>query len=96
MIIEDDDLDVMREPRLIDADPRLPGKSVHQVLYEIQNDYRSVYLAGGHRCMFLQADNRCEIYPTRPNCCVGMEAGDEQCQESRAKRGMEPLMPIGE
>lgn len=52
LIVEADDLDVMREPRLIDADPRLRGKSVHQVLYEIQNDYRSVYLAGCHRCMF--------------------------------------------
>lgn len=94
LIIEADDLDVMREPRLIDAHHR--GKPVHQVVYEIQHDFKTVYLAGGSPCAFLNPDNRCSIYPTRPNCCVGMEAGDEQCQAARGMEGLLPVMPASE
>jgi hypothetical protein len=36
----------------------------------------------------------CGIYLTRPNCCVAMQAGGNQCQESRRMVGLEPLQPI--
>lgn len=61
LIIEADDLDVMREPRLIDADAHHRGKSVPQMVYEIQHDFKAIYLSGGSPCAFLNPDNRCSI-----------------------------------
>jgi len=92
-IVETDDLDVLREPRLIDADPHHRGKSVAQVVSEIRTDMKAVIISCGQPCFFLGSDNRCGIYLTRPNACVGMEAGDEQCQEARARQGLPPLEP---
>lgn len=94
LIVEADDLDVMREPRLIDADPHHAGKSVHQLVAEIQTDMKAVLLACGSPCPFLSGDNACTIYPTRPNACVGMQAGNEQCQQARSAHGLPPLLPI--
>lgn len=94
LIVEADDLDVLREPRIIEADEHHRDKSVHQMVYEIQNDFKAVILACGSPCSFLTAKNMCSIYPTRPNCCVGMEAGDEQCQEARVSKGLGPLLPV--
>jgi Fe-S-cluster containining protein len=94
LIVETDDLDILREPRLIDADPHHRGKSVAQVVSEIRNEMKAVVIACGHSCSFLAADNRCTIYPTRPNVCVAFEAGDEQCQEARAAHGLPPLLPV--
>ena len=31
-------------------------------------------------------NNGCSIYPMCPNCCVGLQAGDEQCQDARPRR----------
>ncbi len=94
LIVEADDLDVLREPRLIDADPHHAGKSVHQIVHEIRTDMKAIILACGKPCVFLGPDNACAIYSTRPNCCVGMEAGDEQCQEARESAGLPPLLPL--
>lgn len=95
LLIECDEIDVLREPRLIDADRHHAGKSVDQMVKEITEDCMAVLLNCGRRCQFLGEDNRCGIYPTRPNCCVGMEAGDEQCQHSRWAEGLPPLEPVG-
>lgn len=94
LIVEADDLDVLREPRLIDADRHHRGKPVAQMVEEIQTDMKAVILACGSPCPFLGSDNGCTIYPTRPNACVGMQAGDEQCQEARVAAGLAPLQPI--
>jgi Fe-S-cluster containining protein len=94
LIIEADDLDVLREPRLIDADRHHAGKSVDQMVHEIQTEWKAILLACGSPCLFLGTDNRCSIYPTRPNVCVGMQAGDEQCQEARAAVCLPPLLPV--
>jgi Fe-S-cluster containining protein len=94
LLIEADDLDVMREPRLIEADPHHAGKPVCQMVHEIQAEWKAVLLACGSPCAFLGADNACTIYATRPNVCVGMQAGDEQCQEARAEQGLPPLLPV--
>lgn len=94
LIVEADDLDVLREPRLIDADRHHRGKSVAQIVLEIQTDMKAVILSCGASCPFLGSNNACTIYPTRPNACVGMQAGDEQCQEARAAEGLTPLEPV--
>ena len=94
LIVEGEDLDVLREPRLIDVDRYHAGKSVDQVVREMREEMKIVLLACGRPCAFLGQDNICMIYPTRPNCCVGMEAGDEQCQEARAAEGLPPLLPV--
>lgn len=91
LIVEADDLDVLREARLVDADRYHAGAPVESVVYAIRNEFKAVIVAGPQPCPFLGDDKSCIIYPTRPNCCVGMEAGDEQCQESRAAAGLPPL-----
>jgi len=90
-IVEVGELDILREPRLIDADPHHRGKTIEQIL----DDYgkgMAVILACGSPCPFLR-ENRCSIYPTRPNCCVGFMAGDEECQQAREREGLPPLLP---
>lgn len=94
LIVEVEDLDIIREPRLIEADRHHQGKTVDQML----DDYgkgMAVIIAITKPCPFLAAD-KCSIYPTRPNCCVGLQAGDEQCQESRAAEGLPPLLPVSD
>jgi Fe-S-cluster containining protein len=44
-------------------------------------------------CPLLGADNLCTIYPSRPNCCVAMQAGSDQCQLARGMAGLPPLQP---
>ena len=87
-------VDVIREPRLIEADRYYRGKTVRQVVDEIADGMKMITLACGHPCSFLGGDNRCTIYPTRPTDCVAMQAGDEQCQQARAAEGLPPLLPI--
>ena len=88
LIVEADDLDVLREPLLISADPEYAGRSPDDVVRELQSDVGyCIALACGAPCPFL-VDNRCSIYPTRPNACVGMQAGDEQCQMARREEGI--------
>lgn len=94
LIVEGDEIDVLREPRLIDADRHHTGKPVLQLVREIQEEWKSVIIACGSPCAFLGTDNHCTIYPTRPNCCVGLQAGDEQCQAARATEGLPPLLPL--
>ncbi len=98
LIVEADELDLLREPRLIEADPHYANKSVEQVLTQLQNDVgRALVIACGsdRPCRFLDADSKCVIYPTRPNDCVAMPAGDEQCQMARECAGLPPLEPAG-
>jgi Fe-S-cluster containining protein len=40
-------------------------------------------LACGKPCPMLGPDNRCTIYTTRPNACVGFKAGGAKCLELR-------------
>lgn len=83
LIIEIEHLDILREPRLLEAAELLDGNG--KVKFE--DDFEKQYLlACGKRkpCPFLK-DNKCGIYPTRPNVCVAMEAGGEQCAMSRAE-----------
>lgn len=45
-------------------------------------------------CKMLGSDNRCTVYPTRPNVCVGFRAGDEQCQGARRMAVLSELLPV--
>lgn len=108
LIVEAYELDVMREPRLatnhisadkaydiLDVDPA----AVVDVMAHFDAELgRCLVLACGtdHPCRFLNEENRCAIYPTRPNACVSMEAGDDQCQASRQEAGLPPLEPIND
>lgn len=87
LIVEAYYLDALREPRILDAD--VTGRK--PVLDDLDDECRCVLLAAGLPCWFLSFDGRCTIYPTRPNTCVGFEAGDEQCQEARLSMGLSPL-----
>lgn len=90
LIVEAYYLDALREPRIIDAD--VTGRKV--ALDDLDDECRCVLLAAGLPCRFLDDGGRCTIYPTRPNTCVGFEAGDEQCQEARSQLGLPPLKPL--
>ena len=91
-LIEVYDIDVIREPRLLDVDPHYSDLSYHQALQVLSDDGRCVTIVG--RCSFLDTDNRCSIYNTRPNDCVAMQPGDEQCQLARKAEGLPPLEPV--
>ncbi len=41
-------------------------------------------------CAFLQKDQLCRIYETRPEVCRRFEAGSAQCIEARARMGVGP------
>lgn len=89
LIVEAYYLDALREPRILDAD--VTGRRV--AIDELTDEARCILLAANHPCRFLSANGCCTIYPTRPNVCVGMQAGDEQCQEARSQLGLLPLQP---
>jgi len=92
--VEAFEVDVLREPRIIAADPYYASRSIEEALRALQDESRCVLLAGGGPCMFLYGEGACSIYPTRPNGCVAMQAGDEQCQQVRAAEDLLPLEPI--
>lgn len=96
LIVEADIIDLLREPRLIEADPYYSRLSPEEALKVLEEPGRGLTIACGteHSCQFLGADNRCTIYPTRPNDCVAMQAGDEQCQGARQATGLPPLEPL--
>jgi hypothetical protein len=92
VIVEADFVDVRRELRLI----QLQVGSYQVTPRELEEDDKVVLLACGTDlpCRFLDADNRCTIYPTRPFVCVAFEAGSKQCQEARAQLGIAPLATV--
>ena len=96
LIVQAEWLDVAREPRLIQVDRHYAHLSLHEALDKLEEPGRAVTLACGpdHPCQFLGEDHRCTIYPTRPNDCVDMQAGDEQCQMARQRAGLPPLEPL--
>jgi Fe-S-cluster containining protein len=95
LLVEAYELDVLREPRLIEAgDRHYAGRTIEDVVQELGDEYKCILLAGARPCAFLGPDNRCSIYPTRPNVCVAMQAGDEQCQMAREAEGLPPLAPV--
>lgn len=94
LLVEADLVDLLREPRLLEADRHRSGWSFDRAAEDLEDEDRSLLIAGGTRCPFLGADNRCSIYPTRPAACVAMQAGEKQCQQVRHQAGLEPLQTL--
>ena len=98
LIVEVYDLDVLREPRLATADvsQRRQGMDARDVMAELEQEGKCLVIACGrdHPCKFLSNDNLCGIHPTRPNACVAMQPGDDQCQAARESEGLPPLQPV--
>lgn len=94
LLVEADLLDILREPRLLLADRHRSGWSFDAAARDLEDESRSLLIAGADRCPFLTAENRCQVYPTRPNACVAMQAGDEECQQARSEAGIRPLEPL--
>ena len=91
LIVEANYLDVLREPRLLGADVTGRRTTIAELA---EDDGRCILLAANKPCQFLSPEGRCTIYPTRPNVCVEMQAGDEQCQDARRRVGLPPLQPV--
>jgi hypothetical protein len=97
LIIEADQLDAIREPRVaeegrwLDGGGRLP---VEEWKININAREPLPHHTAAHACVFLAADKRCGIYATRPGVCVAMQAGGEQCQSARRFAGLPPLVAI--
>jgi Fe-S-cluster containining protein len=87
LIIEIGCHDVVREPRLAEVSQRLLGTGDGPCEFndecEASHSYPCRTLAIGEACPMLGTDNRCTIYPTRPNVCVVFPAGGKQCRELR-------------
>ena len=97
LLVEVYDLDVWREPKLADSHISLWTRDMARqtLMDELEQEGKCLIIAGGvHACGFLREDNTCDIYPTRPNVCVAMQAGDDQCQESRRAEGLPDLKPV--
>lgn len=83
-LVEVYEVDLLREPKLQDA--LVPVREADEI------GYINCLKHGG--CPFLDASNRCGIYPTRPCSCVLFEPGGEDCQEVRLMAGLPPLVPV--
>jgi Fe-S-cluster containining protein len=78
--------DAAREPRIAAEGSRLP-----ESLARDDYIYRLYPLPFLDACCFLDGDNRCTIYASRPDVCGRFAAGSEQCQTSRQRQGLPPL-----
>lgn len=56
-----------------------------------QWDYQLFPLPFHQACCFLNEENRCTIYASRPDVCRRFAAGSPQCQEARADAGLPRL-----
>jgi Fe-S-cluster containining protein len=43
-------------------------------------------------CTFLNPDDLCGVYATRPHVCREFSAGSPECQEARSREGIPPLV----
>jgi uncharacterized protein len=78
--------DASREPRIAEEGCRNTSSARYAL---------TLYPLPFHEaCCFLQADQRCDIYGSRPTICRELEAGGVQCQEARRRQGFSPLLPV--
>jgi Fe-S-cluster containining protein len=89
LLVEAGAVDVLREPRINIQRP-LGKRAVSLSIL----DACWVLAGPGMPCPFLNADNKCGIYPTRPGTCVSFIAGSAKCQELRGVHGVPPLVPL--
>ena len=87
LIVEAYAIDVVREPR-IEMECPLPRRNVHLPVLEAC----WILTGPGGACPFLTKEQRCGIYPTRPNSCVSFMVGGHKCQELRKEHGLPPVV----
>jgi uncharacterized protein len=75
--------DVEREPRI-----HAEGRRLAPWLATPRWTYQLYPLPFHETCCFLNAENRCTIYATRPDMCRAFAAGSPQCQEARERVGL--------
>lgn len=80
--------DAQREPRIQSEARRLP-----ESLATPEWTYQLFPLPFHETCCFLNGENRCTIYATRPDVCREFAPGSPQCQEARTRRGLSLLLP---
>lgn len=99
LLVEAGWYDVAREPKLLIFDNekrQFYGHPPRQLADLKDPDSRVLlYDSDRHCCPFLieheDGSTKCDIYPTRPNECVGCEAGSPKCQQARMHNQM-PLL----
>jgi Fe-S-cluster containining protein len=103
LILEVDQVDLAREPRLQAVTMPFANGWPGFDDDEDEDEYERLgplvpgfpYGGGirkeGGACPLLGSDNRCVIYATRPGCCVAFQAGSNQCQDARRRDGLPPL-----
>lgn len=75
--------DAVREPRIEDN-----GIRIDQFQGTDQVAYRIFPLANKSGCAFLQENQLCRIYESRPDICRRFESGSEQCIRARERVGI--------
>ena len=79
--------DARREPRIEAEGRRIREGSPPEGAWAFQ-----LFPIPFHRtCCFLDDENRCEIYATRPGVCREFAAGSELCRQAREANGLAPL-----
>jgi uncharacterized protein len=75
------------------GEPRIAGEGKELAPHLQTSEWKfQLYPLPFHEiCCFLEADNRCTIYESRPDVCRRFEAGSEQCQEARRRLGLAAL-----
>lgn len=81
--------DAAREPRIAKEGRELPGDQQTDEWH-----YQLFPLPFLDACTFLDRENRCTIYASRPCVCQRFPAGSEQCQEARQRHGIERLEEV--
>lgn len=74
--------DAKREPRI-----QVETRRIEPHLATGHKAYQLFPLPFQERCAFLQSDQLCQIYTTRPDVCRRFEAGSPQCIEARERVG---------
>ncbi|QVL30913.1 YkgJ family cysteine cluster protein [Telmatocola sphagniphila] len=80
--------DAVREPRIASE-----ARCREAWLASPEQRYQIYPLPFLETCSFLQADNRCEIYSTRPDVCRRFQPVGTQCPEARQKMQLPLLKP---
>ncbi|MGF1578943.1 MAG: YkgJ family cysteine cluster protein [Gemmataceae bacterium] len=80
--------DAEREPRVAEE-----GKTLAAHLKAPGWKFQLYPLPFHENCCFLDHQNKCTIYTTRPQVCRNFAAGSPQCQEARARVDLPRLLP---
>lgn len=106
LIIEIEPVDIAREPKLrllrpARIDPGWGPIEDDREEYERVGPLVPGFEAGAilacgatNPCPMLTLEKLCSIYPTRPTCCVAMQAGSDLCQIARKMARLPMLEPM--